>query len=119
MSTPKNQSIDPLIHEPARLKLMAALYECDEADFNFLLAATGLTRGNFSAHMAKLVIAGYVVERKSFVNRLPHTSYQLSDCGRDSYGAYLLAWKRITNGHAKRATTRPTIAPVMDDEQSR
>ena len=54
--------LDPLIHEVARLVIVSVLNECESADFNFLLGTTGLTRGNLSAHMAKLVAAGYVEE---------------------------------------------------------
>ena len=52
--------IDKIIHEPARLMLMAYLYVIESADFLFLERQTGLTRGNLSSHMAKLEDAGYV-----------------------------------------------------------
>ena len=88
--------LDPLIHEAARLQLVAVLNECATADFNFLLGVTGLTRGNLSTHMAKLVAGGYVEEKKEFVNRLPHTEYRLSPQGRKAYKQYLDAWNKIT-----------------------
>ncbi|MEZ4594921.1 MAG: transcriptional regulator, partial [Chloroflexota bacterium] len=45
---------DRLIHEPARLIIMALLYGVENADFIFLLRETGLTRGNLSFHLSKL-----------------------------------------------------------------
>lgn len=88
--------LDPLIHETARLTMIAVLNECEVADFNFLLGTTGLTRGNLSAHMAKLTEAGYVEEQKTFVGKVPHTEYRLTGPGRAAYAGYLAAWKQIT-----------------------
>ena len=57
--------IDRMIHEPARLMIVAHLYVVENADFLFLMRQTGLTRGNLSSHMSKLEAAGYVaVEKK-------------------------------------------------------
>jgi DNA-binding MarR family transcriptional regulator len=86
--------LDPLIHEASRLVIVAVLSECESADFNFLLGTTGLTRGNLSAHMAKLVAAGYVGEAKQFVDRKQLTQYRLSPAGRAAYAD----WLRLTNG---------------------
>ena len=66
------------------------------ADFNFLLGTLALTRGNLSVHMAKLVAAGYVEEKKEFVDRKPHTEYRLSPAGRAAYKQYLRDWKKLT-----------------------
>ena len=38
--------IDPVIHAPARLRLIAQLYVVESADATFLVNATGLTWGN-------------------------------------------------------------------------
>ena len=58
--------LERLIHEPARLVLMANLYVVDEADFVYLARQTGLTSGNISSHMAKLEAASYVSIEKAF-----------------------------------------------------
>jgi DNA-binding MarR family transcriptional regulator len=82
------EEIDKLVHEPARLLLMAHLYVVDEADFVFILDQTGLTAGNVSSHMKKLIAAGYVEMRKAFVQNRPQTSYSLSKEGRQAFDAY-------------------------------
>jgi len=89
-------SLDPLIHESARLAIVSVLNECQVADFNFLLGTTALTRGNLSTHMARLVAAGYVQESKEFVDRKPHTEYRLTAAGRAAYKRYREAWRRLT-----------------------
>ena len=95
--SPSTNGLDPMIHEAARLRLVAVLNECEVADFNFLLGTTGMTRGNISAHMAKLTSADYVAEKKEFIGKKPHTEYRLTDTGREAYRRYLIDWKRLTN----------------------
>jgi DNA-binding HxlR family transcriptional regulator len=89
-------TLDPLIHEAARLKVVAVLNEAESADFNYLLTITGMTRGNLSAHMAKLVNGGYVEEHKEFVERKPHTDYTLTTVGQKAYRQYLKSWRELT-----------------------
>lgn len=80
--------IDRIVHEPARLSLLAQLYGAESADFLYLLRQTGLTKGNLSAHLRKLEDAGYVSVEKTFVNRLPLTVFRLTDGGRAAIETY-------------------------------
>lgn len=77
--------MDRLIHEPARLVLMANLYVVEEADFVFLSRQTGLTAGNISSHMSKLEDGGYVDVDKTFVGRKPRTVYRMTKEGRAAF----------------------------------
>ena len=88
-NTPTNlQSVDKLIHEPARLNIMAHLYVVESADFLFIMRQTGLTFGNLSAHMAKLEQAGYLTVIKKFVGKKPHTMLQLTNKGKHAFEHY-------------------------------
>ncbi len=80
--------LDRLIHEPARLAIMATLAGCESADFDFLLRATGLTKGNLSAHAIKLEQAGYVQVEKGFHGKTPYTHYRLTKPGRKALDLY-------------------------------
>jgi DNA-binding transcriptional ArsR family regulator len=80
--------VDRLIHEPARLEIVAWLSVLDEADFLFLLKETGQTRGNLSSHVAKLEEAGYVAVSKTFVGKIPRTVYRLTSSGRKAFDGY-------------------------------
>lgn len=80
--------VDRVIHEPARLMIMAVLYVIQSADFVFLMAQTGLSWGNLSSHMSKLEEAGYIQIAKNFVERRPHTMLHLTDAGRAAFRAY-------------------------------
>jgi DNA-binding MarR family transcriptional regulator len=88
--------LDPLIHEAARLVIVSVLNECGAASFNFVLGATGLTRGNLSAHVARLIAAGYVEENKQIVERKLLTEYRLTTVGRKAFAKYRVEWTRLT-----------------------
>ena len=81
-------NFDRLIHEPSRLAIMAVLSACESADFTFLLNATGLSKGNLSAHLSKLRDAGYVNITKGFKGNYPHTTCALTKDGRRAFDAY-------------------------------
>ena len=80
--------IDPLIHAPTRLKIMAYLSIVESADFTFLMRQTGLTRGNLSVNLRKLEEAGYVNITKEFVDRIPRTLIRLTTDGRQAIQTY-------------------------------
>jgi len=80
--------IDRIIHEPARLMIVALLAAVEEADFQYLHQATGLTQGNLSAHLSKLEDAGYVAIEKTFRGKYPLTICQLTERGREVLDKY-------------------------------
>ena len=80
--------INRVIHEPARLIIMAILYAIDRADFLYLLRETGLTRGNLSAHLTRLEEAGYITIEKRFRGKIPQTICRLTDEGRHAFRQY-------------------------------
>ncbi len=87
--------IDRLVHEPARLAIMALLYVVDSADFTFLVNQTGLSWGNLSAHMSKLEEAGYLDVEKSFKGRRPNTNLRLTTAGRNALDEYRRRLKQV------------------------
>jgi len=91
MTTPSPSpldEVDRLIHEPARLKIIALLYVLDSADFTFLMSQTGMTWGNLSSHMTKLEEAGYLGVEKNFKGKRPNTMLKLTDKGRQAFQMY-------------------------------
>ena len=79
--------LDRVIHEPARLMIMAILYVAD-TDFLFLLRETGLTKGNLSSHLTKLEQAEYIVIEKTFVGKITRTVCRLTDAGQRAFRSY-------------------------------
>jgi DNA-binding MarR family transcriptional regulator len=87
--------IDRLVHEPARLAIIALLYVVESADFTFLVNQTGLSWGNLSAHMSKLEEAGYLDVEKSFKGRRPNTVLRLTPAGRSAFEEYRRSLKQV------------------------
>jgi len=90
-------AVDKVIHEPARLNIMAHLYVIDSADFLFMMRQTGLTFGNLSAHMSKLETAGYIKIIKEFVGKKPHTMLKLTEKGKQAFDEYRKQMKQFFN----------------------
>lgn len=86
---------DAIVHQPVRLKIMAALKalpENEKLEFVRLKALVGATEGNLGAHIGTLEEAGYVEIEKDFVGKKPRTRVALSKRGRrafEDYVAYL------------------------------
>ena len=86
---------DRLIHEPARLMIMAHLYVVESADFLFLMRQTRLTWGNLSSHLSKLEDAGYIDVEKEFVGKKPHTMLCLTKEGRAAFRDYRQSMQQV------------------------
>lgn len=80
--------LDPVIHAPARLAILAYLYVVESADYIFLMRLTGFTWGNLATHLAKLEEAGYVRIDKKFRDRKPASLVSLTEEGRAAFRAY-------------------------------
>jgi DNA-binding MarR family transcriptional regulator len=85
--------LNRVIHEPARLAIVAMLWVVDEADFLYLLNETGLTKGNLSSHLAKLEAEGYVEVEKTYRQKIPLTICRLTRSGRQAFEHYRAAIK--------------------------
>jgi DNA-binding transcriptional ArsR family regulator len=85
-------TLDRVVHEPARLAILAVLSGADEVDFAFMQAATGLTKGNLSRQAGKLEEVDYITIRKYFKGKIPATGYRITPAGRDAFAGY---WERM------------------------
>ena len=80
--------LDRIIHEPARLTIVALLSSVASTDFLFLLKQSGLTKGNLSVHLSRLEEAGYIQVEKTFRGKMPHTEYRLTQKGKSAFDQY-------------------------------
>ena len=87
--------IDPVIHQPTRLRIMMLLSGVDSADFTFVTETLSLTKGNLSSHMNQLEKAGYIEVTKTFKGRIPNTSYSITQEGIEQLSAYWEAMDEI------------------------
>jgi DNA-binding MarR family transcriptional regulator len=79
---------DRIIHEPARLTIVAILSGAKEVDFLYLLRETGLTKGNLSSHLAKLEEPAYIDIEKTYRGKIPLTLIRLTPTGRAAFQRY-------------------------------
>ncbi len=93
---------DEIIHQPIRLRVMAALAALDPGedglDFTRLKGLTGATDGNLGAHLDHLARAGYVEVTKAFVARRPRTTVKASAAGRRAFARHVAFLKGIIAG---------------------
>ncbi|HXN45787.1 MAG TPA: transcriptional regulator [Bryobacteraceae bacterium] len=90
--------IDPIIHAPARLRIMSALVALQpriQLDFRTLGNTLNLTDGNLGAHLQTLEEAGYIKVDKSFVDRKPRTHLSATTRGRARFEDHVAALREI------------------------
>ena len=92
---PSPEGLDKVIHERARLGIVASLAARGEMSFNELKDALGMTDGNLSVHARVLEEAKYIRIRKSFVGRKPRTTLSLTAKGQKSFQNYVNYLERI------------------------
>jgi DNA-binding transcriptional ArsR family regulator len=80
--------VNRLIHEPARLAILAVLSNCRSADFLFLQSATGLSKGNLSVQISRLEEAGLVYVEKTMRRKKTLTTISLTKSGRNKIAQY-------------------------------
>jgi DNA-binding transcriptional ArsR family regulator len=105
--------IDRMVHEPARLVILAILNGAEEVDFRFLSAASGLTKGNLSRQTANLAEAGYITIRKYFKGRISATGYQITEQGKAALRAYWQTLTELQQAGRPTAAEEPEPAPQV------
>jgi DNA-binding MarR family transcriptional regulator len=99
---------DETIHQPVRLKIMAALRalpEREKMEFIQVKALVGATDGNLGAHIGTLEHAGYLTVEKDFVGKKPRTRVQLTKVGRRAFEKYVDFLREIVEATAAERTS--------------
>jgi DNA-binding MarR family transcriptional regulator len=92
---------DAIIHQPLRLKIMAALKGLprgERLEFVRLRALLDATEGNLGAHISTLEGAGYIKVEKDFNGKKPRTRVSLTDSGARAYAEYVAYLRAIIDG---------------------
>ncbi len=93
--------LNEIIHQPVRLRIMAALVALEtgnEVDFSYLRDLLEVTDGNLGAHLRKLEEAGYIAVTKTFVDRKPRTYLSATLEGRRVFQEHVKALESILKG---------------------
>jgi DNA-binding MarR family transcriptional regulator len=95
------EELDPLIHTPARLRILAtlaALPDGDALSFTRLQTMIGLTPGNLITHLRKLEDAGYIGSEKTGNGATARTTVALTPAGRSALEGYTATLRSLLNG---------------------
>jgi DNA-binding MarR family transcriptional regulator len=100
--------LDPVIHAPARLRVvvtLATLRDGDNLSFTRLQELLGLTPGNLITHLRKLEDAGYVTTVKSGSGVNARTSVSLSPMGRKALDTYTAVLRQLLDSASTNGTS--------------
>jgi DNA-binding MarR family transcriptional regulator len=95
------EALDPVIHAPARLRIVATLAALPDGDalaFTRLQDMLELTPGNLITHLRKLEDAGYLTSATTGNGRASRTSIALTGEGRAALDAYTAALRDLLEG---------------------
>ena len=86
--------LDPLLHQPARLRIMSYLYRNRQAGFTELRDALGLTAGNLQSHGDRLKQAGYVEVKRVLVG-IFEVRWAITEAGEKAFVEYYAALRSM------------------------
>jgi len=87
--------LDPLLHQPARLRIMVTLYRNRQLGFPALRDELGLTPGNLGAHLEKLEVAGYLSAARVLAGTSFEMRYRITPEGSEAFRSYLAALRSV------------------------
>jgi len=93
--------LDPVIHAPIRLSIMAFLAEVDRAEFAIVRDTVEVTAAALSKQVSTLEEAGYVTVEKGYVGKRPRTWLALAPAGRVAMVSHLAALRAIADGQSR------------------
>ncbi|MFJ8074584.1 transcriptional regulator [Streptomyces sp. NPDC096176] len=86
---------DATIHAPIRLRICALLDTAGEAEFALVQRQLALSASVLSKHVAVLMEAGFVEQRKAVRDTRQRVWLRLTPYGREAYQAHLAALRAI------------------------
>jgi DNA-binding transcriptional ArsR family regulator len=101
--------LDPVLSDPTRLRIAAALHALPAAaamSFTILRKALMLTDGNLGMHMRVLMDAGFVTTEEHWRGKRRTTLYRSTSAGRAAFDAHVRALNAIIAASAP--PTEPT-----------
>ena len=90
--------LDPIIHVPARLRIVVTLAALDDGEtlsFPRLQHLIGLTGGNLITHLRKLEDAGYITTKKTGNGAAGRTSVTLTHLGHAALERYTAVLRQL------------------------
>ncbi|MEU6847093.1 transcriptional regulator [Streptomyces sp. NPDC046716] len=89
------EGFDATVHAPNRLRICALLDTAGEAEFGLVQQQLGFSASVLSKHVAVLMDAGYVEQRKAVRDTRQRVWLHLTRRGRAAYRGHLAALRAI------------------------
>lgn len=89
------QNLDKAFDNKIRLGIMSVLLVNTKATFNYLKELFEITDGNLASHLKSLEKAEYIAVTKTFADRKPNTSYEITEAGKVAFDRHLQALEDI------------------------
>jgi DNA-binding MarR family transcriptional regulator len=105
--------LDPVIHSPVRLSIVACLAAAERAEFGFVRDTVEVSDSVLSKQVSNLDEVGYVKVKKGYVGKFPRTWLSLTPAGRRAFDAHLGALAAIVS-----PTSTPNVALVEPAEDA-
>ena len=106
------EGLERLIHEKARLSILASLASHAQGLlFNDLKALCSLTDGNLSRQLQVLQEAGFVEVWKGFKNKRPQTLCRLTPDGRRRFVEYIETLESVVSDAVKAEKDKTSAVP--------
>ena len=81
-----------------RLGIMSILVVNEQVSYNRLKELLDVTDGNLASHLKALEKIEYIRVEKSFMDRKPHTTYDVTPQGRKAFQDHLNALESLIKG---------------------
>lgn len=88
-------SLSELVHQRARLGVLAVVHEADRAEFRFLQEALDLTSGNLSRHVQALEEGGLISVERAIQGKRARTWVRITKAGRKALAEEVAQLKRL------------------------
>ncbi len=89
------KNINKIFDHRVRLGIMSALMVNDFVDFNTLKELLDVTDGNLASHLKALEKVAYIKITKEFIGKKPHTKYNTTILGTESFKKHIAALEKI------------------------
>ena len=87
--------LNDVVHQKARLGILAVLSETERADFTYLKSMLELTDGNLGRHIEVLAGSGLVHVEKGYAGKRPRTWVTITRAGRHALDEEMAAIREL------------------------
>ena len=95
MTSHPASGLDDIVHQRARLGILAIAHEARQVEFSYLRDTLELTAGNLSQHLGVLENAGLITIEKGYAGKRARTWVTLTKAGRAALAAEITHLKLL------------------------